>query len=108
MDYSGQVNERTVGLSLFDHPGNRPRARWHVRDYGLFSANPFGQKVFKVVDGPAPVALEPGRTLMFRYAVLVHPGDVETGRVNQRFEAYLRDGPKVTLDLEGKEIRSDP
>ena len=30
-------------MAMFDHPANRPRARWHVRDYGLFSANPFGQ-----------------------------------------------------------------
>jgi hypothetical protein len=105
VDYSGPVEGRVVGLAIFDHPANRPRARWHVRDYGLFSANPFGQKVFKVVDKPAPLTLEPGRALTLRYAVLVHPGDVQEGQVARRFEAYLRETSPVTVDREAKETR---
>jgi Methane oxygenase PmoA len=105
VDYSGPVDGRAAGLAIFDHPENRPRARWHVRDYGLFSANPFGQKVFKAVADPAPLTLEPGRALTLRYAVLVHPGDVDEGQVARRFEAYLRETPPVTVDLEGKETR---
>jgi hypothetical protein len=93
VDYSGLVNGRTVGLAMFDHPENRPRAHWHVRDYGLFSANPFGQKVFKVVDAPAPVTLEPGQALTLRYAVLVHPGDATEGQVARQFDLYLRETP---------------
>jgi hypothetical protein len=104
VDYSGPVDGRTVGLAIFDHPANRPRTRWHVRDYGLFSANPFGQKVFKATDAPAPLTLEPGRALVLRYAVLVHPGDVHAGQVARRFERYLRD-TSPAADPGSKETR---
>jgi hypothetical protein len=100
VDYSGPVDGRMVGLAIFDHPANRPRARWHVRDYGLFSANPFGQKVFGAADDPAPLVLEPGRSLTLRYAVLVHPGDVATGKVARSFGVYLHNVHPVNTDHE--------
>ena len=101
VDYSGLVDGRTVGLAIFDHPSNRPRARWHVRDYGLFSANPFGQKVFKAADVPAPLTLESGQALTLRYAVLIHPGDADAGQVARRYQAYCRDAS--TTGPSGKE-----
>ena len=46
-DYYGPVEGRTVGLAIFDHPSNPVHPTyWHVRDYGLFAANPFGQHDF--------------------------------------------------------------
>ncbi|HWH67976.1 MAG TPA: PmoA family protein, partial [Candidatus Sulfotelmatobacter sp.] len=43
-DYYGPVEGQTVGIAIFDHPQNpRHPTWWHVRDYGLFAANPFGQ-----------------------------------------------------------------
>jgi hypothetical protein len=107
VDYSGPVDGRMAGLAIFDHPSNRPRAHWHVRDYGLFSANPFGRKVFKASDAPAPLTLGPGQALTLRYAVLVHPGDVAEGTVSRRFQDYLRDTPPAA-DFEGKDSRSSP
>jgi hypothetical protein len=95
-----------VGLAIFDHPANRPRAHWHVRDYGLFSANPFGQEVFKANDGAFPVTLEPGQDLILRYVVLIHLGDVDAGKVVQRFEAYLRNEASTTPESVGKRPRS--
>ena len=106
VDYSGNVDGRMVGLAFFDHPANRPRTRWHVRDYGLFSANPFGQKVFKVSDGPGPVTLGPGQELVLRYAVLIHAGDGDAGRIAQRYAEYIRDEPSEARDPSTKEIRS--
>jgi hypothetical protein len=42
-DYYGPVENRVVGVAMFDHPDNpRHPTWWHVRDYGLFAANPFG------------------------------------------------------------------
>ena len=41
IDYSGHVDGKAVGITVFDHPSN-PTANWHVRAYGLNAANPFG------------------------------------------------------------------
>src|SRR5262249_18071620 len=34
MDYSGQIDGKTVGLAIFDDPKNPHPAFWHVRGYG--------------------------------------------------------------------------
>lgn len=73
VDYSGEINGEKVGVAILDSPQNKPRARWHVRAYGLFAANPFGLAVFtndKTKDGS--VKLAPGESIHFVYRVLVH------------------------------------
>jgi hypothetical protein len=91
MDYSGEVEGEKVGITIFDHPANSRRARWHVRGYGLFAANPFGLKVFpgdKSQDGS--LTLEPGGTLHFRYRVIIHPGDAKSAGLAGLWEEYLK------------------
>ena len=92
MDYSGTVEGEKVGVAIFDHPGNSPRARWHVRAYGLFAANPFGLGVFtgdKSQDGS--VTLEPGKTLRLRYRVVIHPGNAKSAGIPALWESYLKE-----------------
>ncbi|HEX6972444.1 MAG TPA: PmoA family protein, partial [Limnochordia bacterium] len=50
-DYSGPVQtpygRHEVGIAIFDHPGNvRYPTPWHVRAYGLMTANCFGLRAF--------------------------------------------------------------
>jgi hypothetical protein len=79
-DYSGAIGSEKVGVTIFDHPENpRHPVRWHARGYGLFAANPFGVSVFtgdKSQNGSMTV--EPGKSLRYRYRVIVHPGDVHS------------------------------
>ena len=48
-DYSGELpGVGWRGLAVFDHPTNlRHPTSWHVRNYGLMGANPFGYSYFK-------------------------------------------------------------
>jgi hypothetical protein len=70
-DYSGTLNDRLVGLTIFCHPGNFRPSWFHARDYGLLVANPFGRRAFRKGDA-SRVAVKPGETLRLRYGVLLH------------------------------------
>ena len=54
---------------------------WHVRDYGLFAANPFGQHDFeKLPDKTAGNLMVPaGKSVTFRYRFYLHEGDEQQG-----------------------------
>lgn len=91
-DYFGPVNGRTVGVAIFDHPQNpRHPTWWHVRDYGLFAANPFGRHDFeKLSDKEAGnLKLPAGQSLTFRYRFYLHEGDEKQARVAEKYSEYI-------------------
>jgi Methane oxygenase PmoA len=90
VDYTGPVEGKTVGVAIFDHPSN-PRfpTWWHVRDYGLFAANPFGVHDFEKKDkGAGNLTLPSGRSTTFRYRFVFHPGDTDQSRMNEAFRIW--------------------
>jgi hypothetical protein len=90
IDYSGTVGTQTWGAALMDHPGNFRPSRYHVRDYGLFSINPFGEGAYtNGAQEARPVPLGPGETLSLRYGLYIHQGDAQAGQVPQAFEQFL-------------------
>lgn len=91
VDYSGVVGEEKLGITIFDHPKNSIPACWHARDYGLFTANPFGRSHSKFPDAKGDVAkLAKGEHLTFRYGVLIHPGNAETGKVAEHYSRFVK------------------
>jgi hypothetical protein len=94
VDYYGPVGDRTLGMAIFDHPNNpRHPTWWHVRDYGLFAANPFGLHDFeKKEKGAGDLVVEPGQTISFKYRFYIHEGDETQGKVNEAYDRYVRGG----------------
>jgi len=95
VDYSGEIGGEKLGVAILDHPANSRRARWHVRAYGLFAANPFGYGVFtNDKSNNGSVALVPGSasgaSLHFRYRVVVHPGDAQSAAIPKLWEDFSR------------------
>lgn len=92
VDYHGPVEGETLGVAILNHPSSfRFPTYWHVRTYGLFTANPFGVRSFtgdKTQDGS--YTLPAGATLTFRYRVLFHRGDEEVGKVAAAYDAYSK------------------
>jgi hypothetical protein len=52
-------------------PANGRPSWWHNRDYGVFVANPFGQRSVPG-GGPARLAVKQGEQLRLRFGVLLH------------------------------------
>ena len=70
------IDKEPVALVLIDHPQNVGYPTyWHARDYGLFSANPLGQKVFSKGKEELRFKLKKGESVTFRYRLLVHGGE---------------------------------
>jgi hypothetical protein len=92
VDYSGTLEGEPVGIAIFDHPSNpKHPTHWHARDYGLFAANIFGEHDFysdKTRDGS--VTLEPGKSMRFRYRVVIHPGLTSDAKLDEAYAAWTK------------------
>jgi hypothetical protein len=93
VDYSGEVEGEKVGVAIFDHPGNpRHPTYWHARDYGLFALDPFGRKAFDPSAEESHWVLEQGKSLRFRWRVVIHPGDAESAHIADLYNQYSQAG----------------
>lgn len=71
----GKKGGDTISIVMIDHPGNIGYPTyWHARNYGLFSANPLGQKVFSQGKQVLNFALAKGKRTSFRYRVVIASG----------------------------------
>jgi hypothetical protein len=76
---SGVIQGEKVSLAILDHPGNVGYPTyWHARGYGLFAANPLGQKALSNGKEELNYKLAAGASVTFRYRVLVYSGNVLT------------------------------
>jgi len=89
-DYYGPVKGKIVGVAIFDHLQNpRHPTWWHVRDYGLFAANPFGVHNFeKKPEGAGNITIPSGQSLTFRYRLYFHKGDEKEAKVAEHYRKY--------------------
>jgi hypothetical protein len=93
-DYYGPVDGQTIGVAIFDHPDNlRHPTWWHVRDYGLFAANPFGKRHFEnLKDTKAgEFELPAGKSITFKYRFYFHVGNEVQARVADHYADYVRE-----------------
>lgn len=90
VDYHGQVEGQHLGIAIMDHPFNlRHPTPWHVRDYGLFGANPFAHSYYKwgfLQNGD--YTLRKGESLAFKYRVYFHRGGPVQGDVGGKWADY--------------------
>lgn len=99
VDYWGPVDGKTVGIAMMDTANSfRHPTYWHVRDYGLFAANPFG--IHDFVKGEASNAgekrLAAGEELVFSYRIILHKGDTLEADVQGMYN-LLMSPPTVTV-----------
>jgi len=99
VDYVGPVEGQTVGIAILNHPDSfRYPTTWHVRDYGLFAANPFGWHDFGMNKSGA-YTIPAGESIRLRYRVIFHKGDTASANLPATFQAYAKP-PVVSVQAE--------
>jgi Methane oxygenase PmoA len=69
---SGMVGDEPVTITILDHPKNPGfPTYWHARGYGLFAANPLGQKIFSNGKEELNFSLAPHASVIFRYRIVI-------------------------------------
>jgi hypothetical protein len=90
VDYEGPIDGETCGIAILNHPSSYGYpTHWHVRDYGLFAANPFGLHDFNGGKGQrGDVTLKDGEAMKLRYRIILHKGDEKDAGIGGAFEKY--------------------
>ncbi|HGJ64557.1 TPA: hypothetical protein ENS27_04120 [bacterium] len=90
-DYSGFVDSNKVGIAIFDHPKNfRYPTYWHVRNYGLMTANIFGTGTFESdMSKDGSWTLKANEKLALNFRTYVHAGDAKDGHVSDKYHDYI-------------------
>ena len=84
------MDGETVGIAILNHPESFPHpTTWHVRDYGLFGANPFAHSFYKsslLKNGAYTVNADD--SLLFQYRIYLHRDDPRTANVSGKWSDY--------------------
>ena len=87
---SGKVGEEPVTISIFDHPSNPGfPTYWHARGYGLFAANPLGEKIFSNGKEELNLTLAPRQSVTFRYRVLISSEIMTPESTEAAYKAFV-------------------
>jgi len=90
MMLSGVVEGDSVTVAIFDHPKNVGYPTyWHARGYGLFAANPLGQKVFSKGKEEMNFVLDPGESTTFRHRLFIHTGAITAEQMEAQYQKFV-------------------
>jgi len=88
---AGVVEGEPVTLAILDHPMNVGfPTYWHARGYGLFAANPLGEKVFSNGKSERNFRLAPGQSTTFRHRVLILSGIATPDQIETHYRDFTR------------------
>ncbi len=68
----GKMGNDSISIAIIDHPGNPNYPTfWHARGYGLFAANPLGEKIFTNGKSSKDLQLKKGESMTFQYRIVI-------------------------------------
>ncbi len=77
---------------MSDRKNPRHPTWWRVRDYVLFAANPFGLHDFeKKSKDKGDLVVPAGKSVTFRYRLLLQEGDEKQGEVQKYYDKFARE-----------------
>jgi hypothetical protein len=88
---SGELEGQPVTLAILDHPKNVGfPTYWMARGYGLFAANPLGQKAYSEGREELNLKLAPGESTTFRFRLLILDGRATPEQIERQYEKWAR------------------
>lgn len=91
-DYHGIVDGKHVGVAMLNHPKSfRHPTPWHVRTYGLFTANPFGLQSLDPKSESGALTLKKGEKLTLRHRFIFHLGDEKVAKIAEAYADYAKE-----------------
>jgi hypothetical protein len=86
----GTIGQEPVSVVILDNPQNVGYPTyWHARGYGLYAANPLGQKAMSDGKQELNFKLPAGKSVTFRYKVIIHSGsNLTNDQVNAEFKKF--------------------
>jgi hypothetical protein len=71
----GRMGNDSISVTIIDHPENiNYPTFWHARGYGLFAANPLGERIFTNGKSFKDLQLKKGESVTFRFRIIVDEG----------------------------------
>jgi len=75
MQLAGVVNNDSISICIFDHPGNvNHPPHWMARDYGLYSVNSMGSNLYTKGKEQLNFKLKKGESVTFKHQVVIIDG----------------------------------
>lgn len=89
---SGEIDGEKIAVIILDNPSNPGYPTyWHARGYGLFAANPLGQKALSDGKEELNFKLGQGESATFKYRIIINSNDqVAADNPDRAFKAWAK------------------
>lgn len=85
----GHTERGETTLVIFDNPANPGfPTYWHARGYGLFAANPLGEKQLSGGKQELNFSLDRGKSVTFKYRLMIAEGRPSTDQIEAQYRGF--------------------
>jgi hypothetical protein len=100
-DESGSIDGKTYGIAIFDDPGNpRHPPLWHAGPNARLATDIFlthhGAPKHDPHHKAGDFTIASGKTVNFRYGILIHSGDAIAARISQKYKYFVATKPRYS------------
>lgn len=91
VNLTSTIGNENISLVILDHSANIGYPTyWHARGYGLFAANPLGQKVFSNGKESLNFKLKKDEEVTFKHRIIVASRNLDNTTLNTRFSDFSK------------------
>jgi len=88
-----KMGRDSISIAIIDHPKNPNHPTfWHARGYGLFAANPLGEKIFTEGKSSKNLQLKKGESVTFKYRIIIANGNktISEAQLNEQANRFAK------------------